>query len=81
MTWKSQWLLIPTGGSVCVKDVFILQTLPGVPPLRASPPSETSGLWHSCWDQGVGKIRLLERSGTLQCSGGVKLLRVPCALI
>lgn len=54
---------------------------PANTPRSASPPSETSGLWHSCWDQGAGKIRLLERSGTLQCSGGVKLLRVPCALI
>lgn len=29
--------------------------------LKASPPSETSGLWHFCWDQGAGKIRFLSR--------------------
>lgn len=73
VTWKSQWLLILADGSVCVNDVnvFILQTLPGVPALRAGLSSETGGLWHSFWDQGVGKIRLFEMSGTLQCSGEV----------
>lgn len=77
MTWKSQQWLVPAGGSVCVNDVFILQTLPGVSPLRASPPSGTGSLWHSSWDQGVGKVKLLERSGTLQCSGAAEFLRVP----
>lgn len=77
MTWKSQQWLVPAGGNVCVNDVFILQTLPGVSPPRASPPGETGSLWHSSWDQGVGKVKLSESLGTIQCSGAVELLRVP----